>query len=205
MALFLSFLWLNNIPLYINTREQYIFHILVCVCMYIYIHTHPLYPFLCQWTFGLPPRLGYCKSCCNEQWGACLLLNYSFVQLYAPEWDCGSCVSQHNSWPTCHNAEIIYSALCSPCTRSSLVQVLFLESSASGLMRGSLWRTRLVLQLTFQNIPSIGHIFSSQVPNDSCPSPSLLSRISKPPLSLWVDTESLSLNMPFANRFEGWV
>ena len=42
MARFYSFLWLNNIPLYINTP-------------------HLLYPFICWWAFNLLPYLGYCK------------------------------------------------------------------------------------------------------------------------------------------------
>lgn len=32
-------------------------------CMYI---PHFLYPFICQWTFGLLPPLGYRESCCSE-------------------------------------------------------------------------------------------------------------------------------------------
>ena len=32
-----------------------------------------LYPFLCQWTFRLLPCLGYCKQCCSEHWGTCIL------------------------------------------------------------------------------------------------------------------------------------
>ena len=32
--------------------------------------------------------LGYCEQGCYERWGACMLLNVSFVQIYAREWDC---------------------------------------------------------------------------------------------------------------------
>ena len=39
-------------------------------CIYV---PHLLYPFLCWWTFRLLPCLGYCKQCCSEHWGACIL------------------------------------------------------------------------------------------------------------------------------------
>ena len=42
MALFHSFLWLSNIPLFINI------YVLVYTVCYIYI-----YPFICRWTFRL--------------------------------------------------------------------------------------------------------------------------------------------------------
>ena len=61
------FLWLRNIPV---------------VSIY-----HLFYPFLCQWTFRLLPRLGYCKQCCSEHWGACIFLE-CFLWIYAQEWDC---------------------------------------------------------------------------------------------------------------------
>ena len=44
-----------------------------------------LYPFICQWAFRLIPCHGYCKQCCNEYWGACIFLNYGFLQIYAQE------------------------------------------------------------------------------------------------------------------------
>ena len=53
----------------------------VCV-RYIYI-SHFLYPFICRWTFRLLPCLGYCKQCYYEHWGACTILNYVFLQIYA--------------------------------------------------------------------------------------------------------------------------
>ena len=67
MALFHSFLWLSNILLHI------------CI-------PHLLYTFICQWTFRLFPCLGYCKQCCYEHSGVCILLNYSFAWVYAQEW-----------------------------------------------------------------------------------------------------------------------
>ena len=54
-------------------------------CVYV---PHLLHPFICYWTFRLLPCLGYCKQCCNEHWGACILLDHVFLWIYAQEWDC---------------------------------------------------------------------------------------------------------------------
>ena len=43
---------------------------------------HILYPFLCWWAFRLLPCLGCCKQCCNELWGACMLLVHVFLWIY---------------------------------------------------------------------------------------------------------------------------
>ena len=48
---------------------------------------HPLYPFICWWTFTLLPHFGYCEQCCYKHRGACIFLNYSFLWLYSQEWD----------------------------------------------------------------------------------------------------------------------
>ena len=48
---------------------------------------HPLYPFLCQWTFMLLPCLGHYKWCCSEHQDACIFSNYGFLQTYVREWD----------------------------------------------------------------------------------------------------------------------
>ena len=29
-----------------------------------------------------------CKQCCSEHWGACILSDHVFLQIYAHEWDC---------------------------------------------------------------------------------------------------------------------
>ena len=42
----------------------------------LYISPHFLCSFTCQWTFRLLPCLGYCKQCCNEHWGACILSDH---------------------------------------------------------------------------------------------------------------------------------
>ena len=44
-------------------------------CMYV---PHILYPSLCEWTFRLLLCLSYCKQCCNDHWGACILLDHAF-------------------------------------------------------------------------------------------------------------------------------
>ena len=51
-------------------------------CMYV-LH---LFPFLCQWTYRLLPRLGCCKQCCNEHWGAYILSDHIFLWIYIQEW-----------------------------------------------------------------------------------------------------------------------
>ena len=61
-------------------------------CIYV---PHLLYPFLYQWISRLLSCLGYCKQCCNEHWGACILLDYVFLQVYAQEWD------YRNMWQLC--------------------------------------------------------------------------------------------------------
>ena len=48
-------------------------------CVYI---AHLLYPFLCGWTFMLPPCPAYCKQCCNKHLG------------YSAQWD------PAHLWPT---------------------------------------------------------------------------------------------------------
>ena len=57
-----------------------IFH---CICS-----TSSLFIPLSTGEFSLLPCLGCCKQCCNEHWGACILLDHVFVQIYAQEWDC---------------------------------------------------------------------------------------------------------------------
>ena len=32
--------------------------------------------------------LNYCKQCCNERCGACILSDHVFLQIYDQEWDC---------------------------------------------------------------------------------------------------------------------
>ena len=56
----------------------------VCVCVYRYRCTILSYPLMCQWTFGLLPRLGCCASCCCERKGACVFLNPDSVTDVCP-------------------------------------------------------------------------------------------------------------------------
>ena len=58
MALFHSFLWLSNLPLYVYV------YVCVCVCIHICVYIyipHLLYPFIYPWTFRLLPCLDYCN------------------------------------------------------------------------------------------------------------------------------------------------
>ena len=42
--------------------------------MFHCIYVPPLLcQFFCRWTFRLLPRLDYCKLCCSEHWGACIV------------------------------------------------------------------------------------------------------------------------------------
>ena len=58
------------------------------MCIHTHTHTPRLYIFIGRWTIRLLPCLGYCKQCCYEHRGACIFLNYSFVQIYAQWRDC---------------------------------------------------------------------------------------------------------------------
>ena len=43
------------------------------ITSYIYV-LYLLHPFLCPWTLGLLSCSGFCKQCCCELWGVCILL-----------------------------------------------------------------------------------------------------------------------------------
>ena len=68
MAFFHSFLWLSSLH-------------------YIYV-AHLLNPFICRWTFGLFPCISYLNSAAVNIGMHVSFLNWSFVQIYAQEWDC---------------------------------------------------------------------------------------------------------------------
>ena len=53
-----------------------------CIC----IPNH-FYPFSCQWTFRSFSCLWFCKQCCQEHWSVYIFFNYSFLHMYAQEWD----------------------------------------------------------------------------------------------------------------------
>ena len=67
MARFCLFLRLSNIPLYMCSTSSL--------------------SLLRWWTFRLLPCPGYCKQRCNEHGGACVILNYGFLWVFAQEWD----------------------------------------------------------------------------------------------------------------------
>ena len=68
MVLFLSFLWLSNIPLYICTTFSLSIYLLMGI--------------------QVASGLGYCKQCCYEHWGACVFPDQRFLGRSAQEWDC---------------------------------------------------------------------------------------------------------------------
>ena len=76
MALFHSFLWLCNIPLYIEIGiDTDIYHIFF---IYSSIDRH----------LGCFHVLAIVNSGAVNIGGACIFLNYSFLWIYAQEWDC---------------------------------------------------------------------------------------------------------------------
>ena len=56
----------------------------MCVCVCVCLYAPHLYAFICWWAFRLLPCLSYCKQCCSENWGACILLNHGFLWIYTP-------------------------------------------------------------------------------------------------------------------------
>ena len=44
--------------------------------------------FICWWTFQLLACLGHYQQSCSGHWGTCISLSYSFLWIYAQEWDC---------------------------------------------------------------------------------------------------------------------
>ena len=65
--------------LYHLSHQRSLFH---CICI-----PYHFYPFICQWTSRSFPCLRFCKQCCCEHWTVYIFLNYSFLQMYAQEWD----------------------------------------------------------------------------------------------------------------------
>ena len=82
---FFSF-WLTSLCMTISV-STYIckWHNFVPLCGWIIFRCiyvpHPLYAFLCWWTFRLLPRPDCCRSCCSGRWGARVFLNYGFLQV----------------------------------------------------------------------------------------------------------------------------
>ena len=42
-----------------------------------------LYPFICRWTFRLPPYLSDCKQCCCECWGCMCLFSFTVYRSHS--------------------------------------------------------------------------------------------------------------------------
>ena len=68
-----------------------------CCCKWCYfilfVANAPLYMYCTSslsshLSMDIQPHLGYCEQCCYEHWDAGSFLNYSFLQIYAQEWDC---------------------------------------------------------------------------------------------------------------------
>jgi len=79
------FLFLTYFTLYIGSRfihlirtDSNVFPFDGWVLFYSIYAPHLLCPLNCWWTSRLLPCLTYCKLCCDEHWGSCVLLNYVF-------------------------------------------------------------------------------------------------------------------------------
>ena len=88
------FLWLtsfcitgSNFTHLIRTDSNVVFYGWVILhCLYTY-HNFLIHH-LSRWTSRLLPRPSYCKYCCNEHWGTCVSFYYSFLRVYAQQWNC---------------------------------------------------------------------------------------------------------------------
>ena len=63
---------------------------------FVYV-PHVLYPFFCHWTLRLFPCPGYCKLCCSERWGTCVILNYGFLRVHASGYMPEKAMAPHSS------------------------------------------------------------------------------------------------------------
>ena len=76
MAFLNCFLWPNSIPLCIYSTSCLSIHLPCCF--------HDLEIVSC----AAVKFIVICKLCCYKHWGTCMFLNYSFLWIYAWEWDC---------------------------------------------------------------------------------------------------------------------
>ena len=53
--------------------EQQQWYIYIFTHTHTHIYSHLLYLSICWWTLSLHPCLAYCKQCCYEHWGACIV------------------------------------------------------------------------------------------------------------------------------------
>ena len=87
------FLWLNCFTQYNKLQvhpcccKQHYFIFLMAE-QYSIVYMYHVFFIPLQWAFMLLPCLDYCKQQCNEHWGAYILSNHVFLQIYAQAWDC---------------------------------------------------------------------------------------------------------------------
>ena len=111
---------------------------------------HLLYSFICWWTFRWFPCLRDCEQCCYEPRGVCIFLKYSFIQIYAQEWDCRVVGSYDNS--IYRSLKNLHTVFHSGYTIHSLGRFPFphtLSSTKSCSLNGIIFKNAIILTILF--------------------------------------------------------
>ena len=119
MTQFCSVQWLSHIPLYMYATSSLFTHLLL--------------------DFRLLPCPSYCKQCCNEHWGPCVLLDCGFLQVYAQWWATPPCLA-----PT--EVHTLHGGAHS-CWQKACTQEVLSNSSRGQTTLGTPWKSPLIPHL----------------------------------------------------------